>query len=226
MKHQNEYYTLIASLPPLPHFDRAERLPINRVRLRERFKMLEPDDMMVVQHVSAFYVWHGAPSARTDGEMVAEYNRLMKVVDQPLIREMMTFPADVRTIMVALRRRHLGQPPVPGKPWAVGQWVRHIERNWYDADFRLSAVYPWVPLARQHLEAGETLVLERLLMDLNWEHVNRLAQGREFGFDAFVAYLFKWYLLERWLFYDSQASKTRFEELLTEVTNGDEPPST
>ena len=32
----HRYYTLIASLPALPYFKLAERLPINRQRLEER----------------------------------------------------------------------------------------------------------------------------------------------------------------------------------------------
>ncbi len=44
-----EYYTLVASLPALPYFEKAQRLPINEVRLWQRMGMLEPDDHLIVQ---------------------------------------------------------------------------------------------------------------------------------------------------------------------------------
>ncbi len=36
------YYDLVASLPHLPHFERAERLPITRLRLDQRLRLLKP----------------------------------------------------------------------------------------------------------------------------------------------------------------------------------------
>ena len=36
------YYDLVASLPYLPHFERAERLPITRLRLDQRLRLLKP----------------------------------------------------------------------------------------------------------------------------------------------------------------------------------------
>lgn len=218
MKRQNQYYTLIASLPRLVRFDRAERLPINPERFDERLRMLEPEDAEVVERAVAFLAWQGQPVARTDGEMVADYERLAEVMDHPALKAMLEFPINLRTIMAALRRRHRGLPaPRTGEPWGVGPLVGHIERNWDEVDFKLAALYPWIPQARALLEAGEALALERLLMSLNWERVDRLAQGNEFGFEAVLAYLFKWDMVHRWLSHDPEAAKARFEELVVGV---------
>jgi hypothetical protein len=220
MGGRRQYYTLIASLPYLPRFDRAERLPITRERLRERRRMLEPDDAELVERAVRFLAWHRQAVDRTDAEMVADYRRMAALMEEePALMNMFEFRVDQRTIMAALRRRQRGLPaPTPGKPWGVGRWVRHIERNWDAPNFKLSAVHPWIPQAREYLEAGESLALERLLFSRAWDRWDRMAQGDTFGFEALVAYLFKWDILIRWLSYDRDGAKTRFEELLLEVT--------
>ena len=38
------YYALVASLPTLLHFERAERLPISGYQLEKRLKMLAAED--------------------------------------------------------------------------------------------------------------------------------------------------------------------------------------
>ena len=45
MARSTTYYTLIGSLPALPRrFEQAERVPISRLKLDERLKMLTPQD--------------------------------------------------------------------------------------------------------------------------------------------------------------------------------------
>jgi hypothetical protein len=216
----NFYYTLLTALPPLPRFDRAERVPINRERLFERLKMLEPEDAIIVERASAFLAYRRQPAARTDREMVAAYHRLMEVVHQPDLSAMFEFNINVRTIVAALRRRHQGLPlPAAGEPWGVGPYVRHLEQNWDAPDFKLAAVFPWIPQARALLEDGEALALRRLLFGLTWDYVDRLAQDKSFQFEAVIAYLYKWDLVNRWLAHNVEEAQLRFEELLLEVTH-------
>jgi hypothetical protein len=225
MGGRRHYYTLIASLPRLRRFDRAERLPINRERLTERLEMLEPEDAELVERAAAFIRWQRQPVARTDQEMVTYYERVAELIQEPILACMLEFLINQRTIIAALRRRHLGIPaPASGELWGVGRWVRHIERNWEDSDFRLGALYPWIPQARAHLEAGEALALDRLLMNAVWERMDRMAEGDAFGFEALLAYLFKWDILDQWLSYDKEEAKTRFEELVGEVTGDQAQP--
>jgi hypothetical protein len=214
------YYTLLTALPPLPRFDRAERLPINRERLWERLKMLEPEDAEIVNRAVAFLSYRYHPAARTDQEMVAAYHQLMEVVKQPGIRAMFEFTINLRTIMAALRLRHQGLPlPAAGGSWGVSPYVRHLERNWEAPDFKLAAVFPWIPQARAHLAAGEALPLRRLLFGLIWDYCDRAAQDKYFQFEAVIAYLHKWDLVNRWLAHNVEEAQIRFEELVLEVTH-------
>ncbi len=217
------YYTLLASLPPLPRFDRADRLPITRERLRQRFSMLAQDDAELLERVVAFLAWQHQTATRTDQEMIASFKKMEEHIAQPILQSIFDFPIDQRTIMAALRRRFRGLPaPASGEPWGVGRYVNHIERNWDDPHFKLSAVYPWIPQARIHLEAGETLALERLLENTLWDHIDRSVPSYEFGFSAVLTYIIKWDILHQWLSYDIENAKARFEELVTEVTH-DQP---
>ena len=214
------YYTLLASLPPLPRFDRAERLPITRERLGQRSGMLTPEDVALFEHAAEFLSWQRQSATRTDAEMVAKFHKMDQHISHPTLRSFFAFPINQRTVMAALRRRHRGfAAPSAGQAWGVGSYVRHIENNWDDPNFKLSAVFPWIPQARSHLKAGETLALQRLLMNGLWNHADRSVEAYDFGFRAVLSYIIKWDILDRWLSYSVEEAKKRFEELVAEVTD-------
>ncbi|MEE8297174.1 MAG: DUF2764 family protein [Hyphomicrobium sp.] len=219
MARRHQYITLIASLPPLQFFDRAERLPINEIRLRQRLTMLQPADRRVVERTADFLAWQRQPVERTDTQVVALFQGMTDLAaSYPVLMQAIESRMNSRTIMAALRRRQRGaSAPTADEPWGVGPWVAHIERNWDDPTFRLSGIFRWVEPARQHLIAGETLALERLLMQQIWHQVDRIAHANMFSFEAVVAYLFKWDILQRWLSYNRAPAQTRFEALVTEV---------
>ena len=218
MIRQRQYYTLMSSLPWLPYFERAERLPINAVRLAERLSMLEPDDRMIIDRTLAFLDWQKQPIERTDAQVAAFFQDTVALTSShPLLLQMIEYRMNERTLMAALRRRHKGLPaPEPPETWGVGPWVQHIERHWEESDFRLALMFPWLPQARQYLAAGETLALERLLMGLIWRQLERLTPDM-FSFEAVLAYLFKWDILQRWLSYNRDTAHTRFDALVTEI---------
>ena len=217
------YYTLLASLPPLPRFDQTDRLPITRERLAQRLSMLTPDDAQLYERAAEFLAWQRQTATRTDQEMIARFKKMEERIAVPSLQFIFDFPIDQRTIMAGLRRRFRGLPaPAAGEPWGVGRYVNHIERNWDHPHFKLGAVYPWIPQARTYLEAGETLALERLLENTLWDHVDRSVPAYEFGFSSVLVYIIKWDILDQWLSYNFEDAKVRFEELVTEVT--DEQP--
>jgi hypothetical protein len=202
----------MASLPPLPRFDRADRLPINRDRLQQRLRILTTEDRELVDRIGAVIRWQRQTAASTDAEVVAAYHRVVQAIGDTELMAIFEFPVNQRTVMIALRRRHrVLSAPESGQPWGVGRWVHHIERNWDDPDLKLAAVYPWIPRARAHLEGEETLALDRLLMGEVWDRMDRIAERDVFSFEALLAYLFKWDILDQWLSYDREAAQARFE---------------
>jgi hypothetical protein len=219
MGRRQVYYTLVTSLPWLPRFDRAEHLPISEKRLAERLLMLEPDDAEVVKRGIEFLEWRRHPTGRTDREMVEKYEDMMeRLTAHHALQRLVEFIVDQRTIMVALRRQQRHKPaPGAEEPWGVGRWVGYIERHWDEPGLRLDHIYPWIPEANTLLENGDTLALERLLLTLQWEHIERSSQDDNFGFESVLAYLFKWSILQQWLLQDTETAKARFGDLTVEV---------
>jgi hypothetical protein len=213
------YYTLLASLPALPRIEKAKILPMNEVRLRERLTMLTEDDAVLVRETVRFLRWQRQPVQRRDEEIIRLFDRILKKLKHhATIAAMVELRMDLRTVMAALRRRHRKLPkPAKGEAWGAGAWVRHIELNWDDPDFKLNYVFPWIPPARTYLEKGETVQLEKHLMTVIWKKADQLAWNDPFSFDALIAYLFKWDILHRWLSNDSRAAKERFKSLVMEV---------
>jgi hypothetical protein len=212
------YFTLMASLPPLPRFDRALRLPINRERLEARLAWLTPADALSVRQAEQFLEWQRQPIERTDAQTVAQYSALMREARPAALRRMIEFRFGLRVVMAALRRRRREQArPGAGKIWGAGPWLKPIERNWSDPDFRLAAQHPWLPQARALLERGETFALERLLMGVVWDHLGEIGRGHYFDLDAVLVYAFRWDLLDRWLRYRPDAAAARVGNLVSEA---------
>jgi len=219
MAKSREYFDLMASLPALPYFEKAERNPLNRSRLWERLRMLEEEDLGRMRRAAEFLAWQHQPVARTDAKMVALYTNFIRRTCTPLLREMVEYRMNQRTVLAALRRRRKGRPaPGPEEVWGAGPWTLALRQNWADPDFKLAAVFPWLPEARSLLEAGNAIELDRLLFRKEWRWLESLAMDSEFSIEALLKYLFQWDILDLWLSYDAPAAEERFEELVAEVS--------
>lgn len=219
---QPQYYTLVTSLPHLPRFDRAKRLPINREQLEQRLLMLSDADAAVVQLAERFLNWQHQPIERTDEEMVAFHQKVLAASDNPVLHEMIGFRMDMRTVLAALRRRRRGEgPPASDAAWGIGALVQDIWRHWHDSFFRLESRFPWLPEVARLLDEDESLELERRTMNIVWDHLGQIVDFNGFGFDVVLAYLFRWDITARWLSYEPKAAAERFERLVTEAIGND-----
>jgi hypothetical protein len=125
---------------------------------------------------------------------------------------------NMRTVMVALRLRRQGKG-VPSGRWGTGPYVRFIESRWVEPEFGLAAVFPWIAEAQASLDQGDAMELEKLLMGQSWTRLNRISDANPFGFEQVFAFAYKWDILRRWLSYDAEKARERFEELILEVTS-------
>jgi len=213
-----KYYTLLASLPPVAYFERAERLPINPQRLEERLGMLHPEDAATADQVSDLLAWERQPPERTDAEAVVMYQRFRDRSRSRLLHDMVDFRLTRRTILAALRRKALGLPARdPKEPWGEPEWRARITRDWEAPHFRLEPLFPWVLEATRMIAEGRAIALERLLLAGEWRWLDQRAVDDEFGFDAVLAYLFRWNIAARWLTQDRPGAERRFEKLVVEV---------
>lgn len=215
------YYTLVVSLPHLPRFDKADRLPITRERLLQRLKMLDSNDYKLAEMVAEFISWRKQPLGRTNAEIVSIYNQgVQQIFESKRLKPLFELPVNQKTIITALRRREKGLPPPnPGELWGVGPLVSHIEHNWDKPFFKLQSRYSWIIQAENYLHDGELLKLEHLLANLIWNKLEFMLIKNYFGFEVVVAYLLKWDILQQWLSYNTEEAKARFDELVLETIN-------
>ncbi|MGB5351058.1 MAG: DUF2764 family protein, partial [Polyangiales bacterium] len=85
--------------------------------------------------------------------------------------------------------------------------------------FGLSAAFPWIVEAQGFLEQGDALGLETLMMGESWKKLSQISDAHPFGFEQVFAFVYKWDILHRWLSYDAEKARQRFEELILEVTS-------
>ncbi len=214
MKAGNTYYTLLTSLPALPTRLDVERLPISAARLDERLKMLQPEDAAVVDQLRTFLFQDRHRRDWSDAEVVAQYDRLMQTLDNPVAREIVEFRMDMRTVLSGLRRRRRGLPPPPG----VGQWTAYVRRQWHQRDFGLSWRFPWIDPVERLLGTDRVLEIHRILLDNAWHHWRRLADEHLFDFEALLLYLARWEILARWNGLDAERGAGRFEAIIEEAS--------
>jgi hypothetical protein len=215
---KEDYYTIVASLPHLPYFADAERLPLSRLRLEQRLRMLDTEESRQIFQAEFLAGWRLPAGKLGGGNIAKHYKTALQSISQPVLREFVEYRLDIQTIVAALRLRQAGRDPgqYPGT-WGIGRLVKHIEAHWDAADFRLGTIYPWVNEAASYLAAADAMALDRLLMDTVWRKLSRLGDMRPFGFEAITAFVFKWDILQAWLQRDANAAKQRFQTLIEEI---------
>jgi hypothetical protein len=211
------YYQLVSGLPALPHFRRAGRLPLSQLRLEQRLGLLHPADASDLNRAAELVAWGRQPVSRTTEQIARLYADALTSTGSDTLRDVLQFRMHMRTVLVALRLRLHGRTP-PDERWGVGPYVRTIETRWGETDFGLGAVFPWIDEARVHLEQGHAMELEGLLMDQSWRLLSDLSDRNPFGFEQVFGFVFKWDILRRWLSYDAEEARKRFETLILEVT--------
>ncbi|HRZ86491.1 MAG TPA: hypothetical protein P5287_01605 [bacterium] len=212
----NDYYALIGSLPHLPRFDQATRLPITQERLSERLKMLEPGDAYILSRIESFLFWKRQVVRESEKELGRQFNSLMELPMPDELKEFIRTVMTQRVVMVQLRRRQRGlPPPVPGAAWGFGHLLRHIEKYWAEPDFKLA--YPFIPRARELLAAGDAPELDKHGGLYGMRLVDTLVFEKEYTFIGVVGYVFRWNMVAYWLSFDREMAQKRFEELVAEV---------
>ncbi len=218
------YITLIASLPRLMHFERAERVPINRLRLDQRLSMLSDADAVQLRDAVSLFCWERLPLARTAAQFAEQYRKTRERLDNPALIGFIDARIEQRTVVAALRKHHRGERPVAGREiWGAGPRTRWIEKHWDEPDFGLQGQHTWLPEARRSIESRDAVGLERMLLNRLWALLVRIADDHPFAFEEVFAYVFRWEILDRWLTYRADAARIRFNDLTMEAVREQRP---
>lgn len=217
MSESTRYVMLICSLPHHGPLFGATRPPLSRIRLGEFLKQLEPQDRADHDTVSLLLDWSRQSRSRDDVRILEDARKLLPTLANPLARELVQWRLELRSAIASLRRRGRGEGvPAAGRGWGYGRWLPLMARHWSEPDLGLGRVYPWIGEARSLLAAGASVELERLLLSVVWQDLERRSEGHEFDFEAVLLYCMRWEVVARWTRYHSEAAGSRFRHLVRE----------
>ena len=214
---QDDYVTLMASLPALGPMLVARHAPINPIRLQTRLKQLRPEHFAELTAAADLLAWSRLPLTGTDAALARRTRSVIPTLTSPTLAELVRDRMEMRTLVAALRRRHGGQDAPVDVDWGYGRFVRRIQSGWREPDFGLARNFPWVNAARECLENEESQGLERILLEQAWRLADRVGEGHIFNFEAVALYVARWQLLYRWTKYDAEAAAARFGELVADA---------
>ena len=220
---RRRHVTLLASLPGLPPLETAERLPINEPRLMKRLDLLHPEDRQDLGTILDLVRWKEVPQGRSDAQHAARYRRALQDIRSPKLRGHLHYRMGQRGVLAALRYRQQHPEATPtilpcGREF--GDHTHWILAHWSLADFGLGTRFSWVSDALGHLQRGEALALERLMLRLVHRAAAQLQQrATPFSTEQVCAYVLRWDVLRRWLSYRDGDGRPRFHRLLTDLTS-------
>lgn len=207
---------LMSSLPHLPSLFTARETPLSRLQLDQRLRMLERQDADILRCIQTLMSWNRLSLDTSDQRVAESFEELMVQLDNHIcLQELVKARFELLTILAALRRRRRGESaPARRVRWGYHPWVSHIVRHWTEPGFRLEKAFPWMLEAGRHLEAGDPVSLERLLMTTVWKHLTRASEGHYFDFEAVAIYALRFDLVEYWTEWDQSLSRIHFQTLL------------
>lgn len=215
MSDSDSYVMLISSLPSPEALFVAKQPPLSRLKLDQRLRVLTPEDALTLKLIEEVLDWRQFPITFSEQDVIDRGRAAMSRIGNLTLREILRGRLEIRTCVAALRRRVRGEGPPPGNnSWGFGRWTGHIARNWAETGFRLERVFPWLGEAARLMEQGDTIALERLILDQSNTELQRFSGNHAFDFEAVVIYVLRWSIVERWGRYNSEAAAHRFEDLV------------
>lgn len=218
----SRYYTLMCSLPHLPHFQKAKHLPLTPVLLEKRLKMLPLEEQELCSQMLKSMPWHHLSRLESSGEIAGEYERLMVLArPYPDLQGVFQTLMEQRIVVSWQRSRffEIGQAREIGALFGIGSLEPFIRQLDKAKQAWLSHRFPWLKGMEQCLSDDLPYELTVMLMELEWQEAKRLAFAHPFGFEEVAAYLIRWMILQMWFGFDAQKAASRFITMTSEVVS-------
>lgn len=214
---RHRYVTLMASLPGHGSLTAATRVPLSRVQLDHRLKMLDDGDREIVRSIEALLASNRADPRIDDEQVVQRAEALTTQLDDPEVCDLVTRLFEIRTALAAIRRRGRGEgAPRPDAIWGFGSQVMRIRRGWSSPTFDLDQDLPWLAEADRLYRGQDALRLERLLQEVHWALLDRASLGHYFDLMAVLVYVMRWNVIAWRVDANPDLSARRFESLVEE----------
>ena len=215
--HDKDRYTMLISSLPHPHSLFHEKVPpLSRIKLEKRLAVLLPEHKRLLSIVEDILDWRKLQGNLSHQDITRRGKYALAKIHNPTLQQIIQTRLEMRTFLLALRMRKLGQPEPEGSNWAFGRWQQHIVRHWHEPGFQLQHVYRWALKAEQLLNDNESRALETLLLDEAYKQLQRYTAQHVFDFEAVVIYVLKWNIIDRIVRYNSHSAERRFRKLLTQ----------
>ncbi|MCL7421964.1 MAG: DUF2764 family protein [Methylobacter sp.] len=210
-----KYTMLLASLPPhAPDLLSTTQTPVSRIQLDKRLALLDARDAEDLQRIETLLHWSHVGMG-TDEEIVRKSHEMLELINDDFLKNLICWRLELRTLISALRKRHAGMPAPEKNTFAgFGKWPFFITRNWHEPDFGIAHLLPWLPQARELVAQNKSYELEKLLLNLVWQHCAREGSQHYFDFPAVVIYVLRWNVINRWANYNAANAIERFDQLV------------
>jgi len=211
---------LMASLPPHPlSLWDLKNKPVSRIHLERRLTLLNDTDRQQLEQIESVLHWSKVDAENnSDAIIAAETDRIIKSSNLELLKDVIAWRMEVRTLVTAIRRRKLGGgAPLKNELWGYGQVLPFIRKNWQIEDFSLSHRFAWIQQANTLFETEQCVELEKLLLKLSWQYYETIGRAHYFDFEAVVIYVLRWNIINRWAQSNQEIAMRQFEML---VDNG------
>jgi len=216
---QTDYAMLMASLPPhaLSLWD-IKNKRLSPVQLERHLSVLSVKDRQTLREIETVLHWAKMPTIEEEQQLIKNTQQLLVSLQSSFLNEVIVWRLNIRTIMAAIRRRKLNLTITEQQDYfGFGEVSAVIKKNWQVDDFSLAYRFPWIKEANQLFNNNETLALEKLLLNLSWQHYERLSQGHYFDFEAVIIYVLRWNIINRWAQNDEKKAMQQFELLVEQA---------
>lgn len=222
MSDPHQYIALVTSLPHLGELFTRKEVPISQFRLKQRLSMLEDVHADLLKELVEITAWAGVAKYDADLEVIARARQVMEDLgDYPDLQHLVGTRMETRTLIAALRRRHMGQDAAGDiASWGYGRWSSRIRANWSDPSFGLGHFMPWIAEAHGLMRAGDHISLERLTLTEVFRQLDHYGALHEFDFEAVAIYVLRWVIVERWSRYGEEDARTRLKALVAAALSG------
>ncbi|WP_413111309.1 DUF2764 family protein [Thaumasiovibrio sp. DFM-14] len=211
---EKAYHGLLTSLPHIDSLFDSKITPISRYQLERRLSGLTFDERKYLGTIEQLMHWDQAKDDADDAELIKFATRTRDSVDSQVLRDLIDWRLDMRTVVAALRRKKAGEKAPSAPRWSFGTRYEFIRRNWNVPYFNLQFTFPWLPDVARYMENDQSLELEKELLNAVWEQLDRISTKERFSFEAVVIYLLRWNLVSRWTTYNSEIAIERFDQLV------------
>lgn len=213
----SSYYTILTSLPRHHRQYNVDQTPLSRIQLERRIQSLPVSERECL-YMLEDTVWTSWFDQERTVKDILRQAKVFLQTHQNFILELIDWYFNIRSLLVALRLRRdtVSLPEHVDDIWHT-RWSARILNNWNVPDFGLKNIYPWLPDANARLINNQADILEKILIEQLWKHLDHIEDRHYFDFEAIIIYLIRWDIVNYWSQFNQSAAIKRMNESVSQI---------